>query len=391
MESFDVIVIGAGPAGGSAAWHAALKKLSVLVLEEHPAVGVPVHCGECLSDIAAAKLPAPLPESVISKHVDGVRIIFPNKKISTLYEKGFVLEKHLWEQWIMGEAVKEGAVLKTNARVTGLERNEKTWAVSVNNNQEQFEGKILIDASGPAALSSRLLQFNERPKMVTGFQYEMEDIPQEAFLDFYLWPRLAPEGYLWMIPKSRGRANVGLVTTDTGKAKIYTDQFIKEMGWEDRKINKPFGGLIPESGPVKRTFAESLMLVGDAAGFTSPMFEGGSHLGIMSGKYAAQVAAEAIAQNNFSNETFSHYKALWASAFPKYNKLIEGKNAFYHFTEKELNDFAGLLPENLSAMTGMQKLGIGARILLQYRHLLGKHVLAAFNAFGYSQAEFYGW
>jgi flavin-dependent dehydrogenase len=51
-------------------------------------------------------------------------------------------------------------------------------------------------------------------EVIAGFQYEMLDVPNDGYLDFYLWPKYSPHGYVWMIPKEGGRANVGLVTTD---------------------------------------------------------------------------------------------------------------------------------------------------------------------------------
>ena len=52
----DVLVVGAGPGGGSAALHAARLGLDVIVIEDHKEIGTPVHCGECISDIALSNL-----------------------------------------------------------------------------------------------------------------------------------------------------------------------------------------------------------------------------------------------------------------------------------------------------------------------------------------------
>ena len=91
----DVLVIGAGPGGGSAALHAARKGLSVMMVEDHPKIGTPVHCGECLSLLAVQNLGLDLPDSVIALECKGIRVIFPDGTARLLSEEGFVLEKHL--------------------------------------------------------------------------------------------------------------------------------------------------------------------------------------------------------------------------------------------------------------------------------------------------------
>ncbi len=73
----DVLVVGAGPGGGSAALHASRLGLDVIVIEDHQEIGTPVHCGECISDIAVSNLDLELPQEVISKRVHGIRVIFP--------------------------------------------------------------------------------------------------------------------------------------------------------------------------------------------------------------------------------------------------------------------------------------------------------------------------
>ena len=117
-----------------------------------------------------------------------------------------------------------------------------------------------------------------------------------------------------MIPKCDGRANVGLVTEDKPRTKKALDEFIEATHFKDleqvpppwkEKGNPAFGGTIPISGPFELTYDDGLMLVGDAAGFTSPLFEGGSHLALKSATFAADVAAEQIAADDLSASKMS--------------------------------------------------------------------------------------
>ncbi|MBI4043805.1 MAG: NAD(P)/FAD-dependent oxidoreductase [Candidatus Diapherotrites archaeon] len=389
-ELFDVAVIGAGPAGGSATLHAAKQGLKTVLLEEHAKIGEPVHCGECLSDVAFERFGFKPPKEAVALNVKGVRVVFPNKTYSKLTEPGVVLEKHLFEQWISRMAVDAGAQLELQCRVEELNRQGSEWGLKCSNGRI-FRSRAVIDASGVQSIASRKLNLNPRFKAVTGMQYEMLDIPTDGYLDFYLWPKLAPFGYLWMIPKNDGRANVGIIASESPKAKANLDQFIKEMGWESKAKVKAFGGLIPEEGPVKNTYGEALLLVGDAAGFTSPMFEGGTQLGLISGKMAAEVCARAVEQGNFSQEFFSQYERTWKKEFPPYEELLKGKELFYSFSDEELNQIAGLLPKELNNVHLAGNISIAVKILTRYPGLIKKGVVRAFKAFRYSRAQYYGW
>jgi digeranylgeranylglycerophospholipid reductase len=390
MEMFDLVIIGAGPGGNFAALTSAKAGASTLVLEEHEEIGKPVHCGECLSDAACRRLGIALPEEAISREVKGVRLVFPDKTASFISEPGYTLEKDEFEKWLSLEATKAGAAYKLRNRVTALSREEGGWHVATTSGE--YFARMVIDASGVDSAASKLLGMNGEQKVVVGLQYEMEpvDIP-DGFIDFFLWPTLAPHGYLWVIPKKDGRGNVGLVTNDAPKTREYLEKFVDEYGLREKKSNRAFGGRIPAGGPVANTYDDGIMLVGDAAGFTSPMFEGGTSLAMTSGKFAAEVAAGALAKNDTSKAALSPYEQKWRAAFPNYAKLVGGKEATYRFTDEELNKIASLIPRDLTTISQKQRLQIGINVLLKAPGLLAKGFLPAMETLGNSRAERFGW
>ena len=164
--------------------------------------------------------------------------------------------------------------------------------------------------------------------------------------------------------------------------------------WRDQsKSNKvkPFGGTIPISGPRERTVDDGVILVGDAAGFTSPLFEGGSHLALWSGREAANVIAQALSDNDLSRDRLMVYVKAWMKKFPPFNNILRGKEALYELTDEEMSFMASCLPEELSNMSPIQKLGIGLKILVKRPVLLTKKVISVLRSFGYSRAKFFGW
>ncbi|MDE0707426.1 MAG: NAD(P)/FAD-dependent oxidoreductase [Candidatus Poseidoniales archaeon] len=403
----DVLVVGAGPGGGAAALHAARAGLSVILIEDHAEIGTPVHCGECLSDIAVANLELDLPESVISKRVDGIRVIFPDGTEKRLSEPGYVLEKHLFEQWIADEAVSEGATLNLGHKLSGMTRIESEgvfigWQCEGKGDAFPITTKIIIDASGVAGICSKLTKLNERPKVIAGIQYEMHDVPTDGYLDFYIWPKYAKKGYLWMIPKCDGRANVGLVSEDKKGLVKDLDAFIDITHFSDLEITNPpwrdgsvsvrgFGGTIPISGPHERTYADGLMLIGDAAGFTSPLFEGGSHLALKSAVFAAQTAKSAIKSGDLSGLHLAAYQAAWKHEFPPYGKILKGKTALYDLSDDEMSLMGRCFPQEMSAMGPHGKAMVGLRLLIRKPSLYFRRIVPAMLAFGYSRAKYYGW
>jgi len=407
----DVLVIGAGPGGGNAALQCARQGLSTMLIEDHSAIGTPVHCGECISDLACDNLNLDLPEHVISKRVHGIRVIFPDGTEKCLTEEGYVLEKHLFERWIADKAVEAGASMHLSHKLSSMDRVEEDgrfvgWKCDGKGEQFPIQAKVVIDASGVAAVCSKAVNIDEDTplntmgEVIAGMQYELLEVPTDGYLDFYIWPKYAEKGYLWMIPKCDGRANVGLVTEDRPRTKKALDEFIgithfKELKqvpppWKE-KGNPAFGGTIPISGPFENTHYDGLMLIGDAAGFTSPLFEGGSHLALKSAVYAAETAAAAIAEDDVSAERLAIYAKLWKDEFPPYDKILRGKNALFDLTDDEMSVMARCFPDEMSDMGVSGKAMVGLRLLSRRPGLYLKKVVPAMLAFGYSRAKHYGW
>ena len=411
MSTCDVLVIGAGPGGGNAALQSARRGLSTILIEDHPAIGTPVHCGECISEIACHNLDLDLPEHVISKRVHGIRVVFPDGTEKCLSEEGYVLEKHLFERWIADEAVEAGASMHLGHKLSSMERLEEDgrftgWLCDGKGDEFPIRAKIVIDASGVAAVCSKIVRLgddeplNEMGKVVAGMQYEMLEVPTDGYLDFYIWPKYAEKGYLWMIPKCDGRANVGLVTEDRPRAKKALEEFIDITHFKGLEQVRPpwkekgspaFGGTIPISGPFENTHHDGLMLVGDAAGFTSPLFEGGSHLALKSAVYAAKTAAAAIEEGNLSADRLSEYSRLWKDEFPPYDKILRGKNALFDLTDDEMSVMARCFPDEMADMGINGKAMVGLRLLVRRPGLYFKRIIPAMLAFGYSRARYYGW
>ena len=114
-----------------------------------------------------------------------------------------------------------------------------------------------------------------------------------------------------------------------------------------------------------------MILVGDAAGFTSPLFEGGSHLALWSGRQAALTIASVISKEICQTKACRVTLSV-EEKFPPYHKILKGKTSLYDLSDKEMSNMARCLPEELGSMSALDKLWIGLKILVRHPFLYTK-------------------
>ncbi|MCX8163450.1 MAG: NAD(P)/FAD-dependent oxidoreductase [Candidatus Micrarchaeota archaeon] len=394
----EVAIIGGGPAGLSAAYYCAKAGLRTIILEEHKEVGKPIHCGEGLSLYAIKRMELKdIPADALGLKVKGIRVVFPSGDNIVYREEGYDLNKELFEKYLLERAEAQGAKIYTESRVLNLSRKNGIW--SIQSTRLGLKSKAVIDATGYQSFTNKTLKINTKEiELIAGAQYLLDNVTTDGFIEFYLDPKLAPGGYLWIMPKDNNRANVGLISTATSQIQQSLKLFLQKKGLEKNKIIRPFGGMIPCSGPLEKTYADGLLLVGDAAGFTSPMFEGGTQLALKSGQIAAQTLIdcykEGVEKNlldPYEEQYLKIYQERWEKEFPPYQKILKGKKHFYSYSEEELNLIAKILPNDLTNLTLASKIQILFRLFTKAPKLIGKNFFSAMNTFSYSTGQNYGW
>lgn len=293
-SDFDLIVVGAGPAGCAAAFTAAKLGISVLLLEEHPKIGIPLACAEGLSrstikgylEIKREWISQELSGSIVrGPDGDEFKIEYPNV--------GWVLNRRVFDPALAKMAVAHGTVLKTSSKATGIEGNEVV--VNESGTKRRYKFKFLIGADGVASHVGRWMGIDTRldlNEIEVCAEYLIEDIdiaPQYTYLIF--GEEYAPGGYAWIFPKSSSSANIGLgiAPIRTKKpAKYFLDRWVKKEFPSGEIKERIFGGV--PAKVLKEFSGRNFFLIGDAARFTDPLSGAGIANGVKSGVIAGRNA-----------------------------------------------------------------------------------------------------
>ena len=349
-NEYDVIVVGAGPAGSIAARYAAEGGASVIMLEKDRDVGYPVRCGEAISKAGVSEFITP-DERWISAHISKFALISPDgtEAVIEFGDAGYVLERRIFDYELAKTAANAGAEIVTRAYVNGLLfENGKVSGVKYEyrGEQKELKAKIVIGADGVESRIGRwagLKTYVDFREMECCVQVTASNINVKGdTLYFYFGENVAPGGYFWIFPKVNGAANIGLgVSGMVGKKKSalsFLNNFM-ENNFPNAPILTSIAGGVPSSITLEKISAPGIMLVGDAARQVNPLSGGGIASGMIGGSIAGRIAAEAIERNSLDH--ILKYDKAWHERLGKRHELFEKiKNGIYNFSDDKFNKIA---------------------------------------------------
>lgn len=354
----DVLVIGAGPAGSSAAKHAALNGADVILIDKKSEIGAPKRCAEGVSKEGLKKLKIEPSSRWVTKELSGVRMIAPNgssvwlneEKVK-LPEAGYILERKVFDKHMAMDAARAGSKIMIKTIATGLRKEGQKLVVNVDTMGEEFEimAKIVIGADGPESRVGRWagLKTTIKPKnMESCAQYEMANVKMQDpnSIEFY-FGSVAPGGYAWIFPKGDDIANVGLgiLTTETDKSAYqHLLEFVENnpSTQNAQPVELNIGG-DPVGGMLKNLVTDNFMLVGDAASQVNPLTGGGIIAAMEAGLYAGEMAASAVREGDYSSKYLSKYqKRCEEHIGNKFKRDLKVKDYLQTLSDEELNSIA---------------------------------------------------
>ncbi len=325
--NFDVIVIGAGPAGSSAAREIASAGFEVGLFEEHETVGVPQHCAGVLTVMGCRLLKVEVPNHVIQARPETVKISYKNFSFGFPF-KIYVVDRSRFDKYLAEEAVKAGAVLKAGCRVKGIKRRDHGWVVSTSSG-EKYESKLIVGAEGFKVLSVEWVGLKRPRDNAVCLQYEIEvrSPIDQNIIETIFGSDVAPGGYAWMVPIGEEMLRVGLGIRGSRRSpKYYLEKLLSEK-FQGYRIIRKMAGIVSVGGPMTPSYADGYMAVGEAAGQVNPLFGMGCLSSIACGRIAGKVAVKALEKNDVSaNQLREYEKEWWGLVGRNYMSAMEIRN-----------------------------------------------------------------
>ena len=352
---YDVVVVGAGPAGSMAAKTAAERGLRVLLIERNREIGVPVRCAEAVerkieqfvridkrcicAEVTSASMYSP----------DGTRISRIGSGVG-----GYVLDRALFDKALAMDAARAGAEIKVNTYayevikeggyVTGVKVKDDYVDYTIN-------ADVVVAADGVESRIGQLAGLNTKlglDDIDVCAEYLMcglEGRINENSCDLYFGKEIAPKGYAWAFPKGNGCANVGIAirgleSKEGARALDYLNKFVNNR-FPDAGILAEIHGVVPVSGPLGETVANGIVLVGDAARLVDPFTGGGISYAVQSGIIAGNVIGDAKEAGEFSKEQLMDYQHEWERSFGKeLKKQLKLRKIFDSLSDEDMNAIA---------------------------------------------------
>lgn len=378
---FDVVVVGAGPAGALAARYAARGGADVALVERKERVGVPVRCGEGIGLKGFSHTIDVDPSWVLST-VTKIRMVSPGGIEVRLGSVGenFIVDRTVMDADLVRTARAEGARYFPSTHVRSVVREEDGSYRCVAQGLV-VTGRCVILADGVESKLARGLGWNTvlAPADVCSCAFckvDHESITGDTCV-FYMGRKVAPGGYAWTFPRGEGSANVGLGVLGTCSGPGLARRALGEL------VERAFPGAVPRDVhcggvPVatwlRPLVRDGVMVVGDAARQVHALTGAGIAYSLLAGRAAGETAAEALRNGAVDYRHLHVYEKRWAAHFGKQqNRSWALKSMLLTFDDDYLDRIARSLSRRNPGR--LSYLGVFARVFARNPLLMIKAIL----------------
>lgn len=340
-QNYDVVVVGAGPAGATAAKFLAEKGVRVLLVDKST-FPRDKPCGGVLSVRTLKRFPY-ISEDLISSYSFGGSIHSSSLRHQVQVHKdepiaAFVVRKH-FDHGLVKLAVESGTTFRDGVSATDIQILNDKVTVTFDNGGS-VESELVIGADGVWSMVARKSGLGQHYPHIGRCLFQevpiARDVLDEYFTEkknFQLYLKfMGVDGFGWVAPK-KDCLNIGIGEIQPSASQQQMKHPLKEVYHEfirvlkERNLIPPTitvrtiqGGALPLQ-PLDKTFADRVVLCGDAAGQMNPLTGDGIHYAMSSGKFAADVCAMALEAGTTDTSFLSKYQTLWKNDFGEEMRL----------------------------------------------------------------------
>jgi len=290
----DVVIVGGGYAGLSCATAAAARGLKVKLLERKNDLGEKIRTTGILVGEAAAEVHPP--EHLV-RDIPGVRLYAPNGGCMELRSPGYAFKAVNtpdFMRWMGRQAEANGAEIRLSSNVTRAEElSDAVWIRG-----HGIQARYAVGADGARSNFARLLGYQQNTEFLVGAEVEMTGVRglDESCLHVFVDTKLAPGYIAWAVP-GVGVTQFGVAVRKPLKPDMNAvlERMRGHFDLGGAEVVERRGGLIPCGGAHRDWYSERSLLLGDAAGWVSPLTAGGIHPSLQVGKLAGQAIADTLA------------------------------------------------------------------------------------------------
>ena len=304
----DVIVVGAGPAGNNAALELASMGYSVTVIDARTKIGDKL-CTGIVGQECARRFP--IDPALVHKQAYSAQVNAPDcgqVRFETDVPQAQIVDRVGYVSSFARRAMEAGATYLLGHRVERIASGDD--GVSVFTHQGRHQSRSLILAAGFGSPLTRQIGLESVSDYVTGTQVEVS-VKALAEVEVFVGKNVAPGFFSWLVPTSQGLGLVGLLARQ--QAPAHLESFLARLQQEGKIEGVP--GEVACWGiplrPLRRTYQDRVLVVGDAAGQVKPTTGGGIYYSLLASEIAAHTMDEALSANDLSAVKLSEYQKGW--------------------------------------------------------------------------------
>jgi len=319
----------------------------VTVLEKEGAVGNKSCCTGIIGQECVRSFD--IDESVILRKVKGARLFSPTGKmlyITRDEDQASILDRVAFDMAMARRAQNAGAQYIFDSAVHDIRITKEGVELYCERRGGRLIARTVVIASGCGTRLTEKLGFGKAADFVAGAQADVVTKGQDE-VEVYFGQEVAPGFFGWLVPTTAGNARVGLLSRHAPDK--YLKGLLDSLVSEDKIVAdewKPSHGAIPLR-PLRKTFGERILVVGDAAGQVKPTTGGGIYYGMLCADIAAGELNRALHRDDLSARSLSQYDRQWRRKLGR--ELMVGYGArklFERLSDQQIDRLFDIIEKN---------------------------------------------